>query len=538
MLARLILVALPLVAVYLFTKFRYKRFKQFSHIPQLKSSFIWGHLKVLHEYISRGPPGCHIDDVLGVMADDLGNPAVVLVDLRPVSSPMAIITSHYVAEQISRPTKQQPWSTPKSPTLGVYHKLIGPQSILLKEGEDWKRMRKRFNPGFARQHLMTLLPVIMDKTATFLKHLDSYAATGEDLELMELTINLTFDIIGAVVMDVDFDAQHHDGQGSFIRLYSELMNSYPGESGRTPWWLQPMSTWNRRQVANRVDNVLKQMIRQKFAESRQQEAGKKSRSVLNLALQGTETLTDELLDETCDQVKTFLFAGHDTTSILLTWIVYEMSRTPRIAKAIRAELDDIFGPDTDPTAVRDKLLSPQGDDMLRRMSYTSAVVKEALRLHPPAGSARMTDPGTHLTVTTPQGEEICLDGMVIYLCHTIIQKDRAVYGDSPNDFVPERWLGDTDTSENGTNVDMPDSTHEKDSGRSKIPVSAWRPFERGPRSCIGQELANIEARVILAMIGRRYDFVKVGLGELYHDEKGQPVLNEKGKYKVKSEIYS
>jgi cytochrome P450 len=70
----------------------------------------------------------------------------------------------------------------------------------------------------------------------------------------------------------------------------------------------------------------------------------------------------------------------------------------------------------------------------------------------------------------------------------MIQRDRDVYGSNANDFVPERWLGDA---------------------AEKIPTSAWRSFERGPRNCIGQELAILEARVVIALVARRYDFVKV-----------------------------
>jgi cytochrome P450 len=131
----------------------------------------------------------------------------------------------------------------------------------------------------------------------------------------------------------------------------------------------------------------------------------------------------------------------------------------------------------------------------------------------------------------PNGENVCIDNVILYLCGHLIQRDRNVYGDTADDFVPERWLGDSDTSEQ-TNEDAMDAKGEK-----KIPAAAWRPFERGPRSCIGQELANIEARVILAVIARRYDFTKVGLGELDLDDKAEPVLNEKRKYKVKSEVY-
>jgi len=124
---------------------------------------------------------------------------------------------------------------------------------------------------------------------------------------------------------------------------------------------------------------------------------------------------------------------------------------------------------------------------------------------------------------------VCLDGMVLYLCHYGIQRDAAVYGDSANDFVPERWLGDADTSAEAEG---------KAGGEGRVPASAWRPFERGPRNCIGQELANLEARVILASVARRYDFVKVGAGEVRLDDRGEPVLNEKGQYEVKSELFN
>lgn len=73
---------------------------------------------------------------------------------------------------------------------------------------------------------------------------------------------------------------------------------------------------------------------------------------------------------------------------------------------------------------------------------------------------------------------------------------------------------------------------------SGIPPSAWRPFERGPRSCIGQELANLEVRVILACTVRRYAFTKVGQGEVVRGEGGEGILNAKGQFEVKSGLYN
>ncbi|KAK6829708.1 cytochrome P450 52A11 [Apiospora arundinis] len=72
----------------------------------------------------------------------------------------------------------------------------------------------------------------------------------------------------------------------------------------------------------------------------------------------------------------------------------------------------------------------------------------------------------------------------------------------------------------------------------KIPASAWRSFERGPRKCIGQELANIEARDIIALVVIRYEISNFGLGELATDEKGQPVLSDDtDQLKAKSLLY-
>lgn len=128
----------------------------------------------------------------------------------------------------------------------------------------------------------------------------------------------------------------------------------------------------------------------------------------------------------------------------------------------------------------------------------------------------MTEPGTGFTVRAPAGEEYNLDGVIMYSCQSI-HRDPAVFGDTADDWVPERWLG---------------------AAAANIPTSAWRPFERGPRNCIGQEQALLESRVILAIVARKYDFVKSGLGESLLDEKGLPVLNEKGQYKVKLELYN
>lgn len=360
----------------------------------------------------------------------------------------------------------------------------------------------------------------------FLEHLDRLASTGEVAQLGDYTTSLTFDIIGMATMDKDFAAQRpKDQRSELISLYLELLDSYGAleDSPVANWLIHPVAVYQQKQLAKKIDPLIAEIVRAKHEELQRGEGA--SRSVLSLSLRDVEDLTPEVVQQTVDSLKTFLFAGHDTTSILLQWSFYELERSPRVAEALCAELDELFGPDPDPEVVMDVLVK-RGDEVMRKMTYTSAFVKEILRLYPPAGSARFAPPGSGFFVTARDGGRYCLDGKVIYLCATLIQRDPEVYGPTADEFVPERWLGEEAGEGEG----------EKGTGAG-IAAGAWRPFERGPRNCIGQELANIESKIILACVARRYEFVKVGLGAIKRDEKGGRVV-EGERCVAETELYS
>ncbi|CAH0057000.1 unnamed protein product [Clonostachys solani] len=113
-----------------------------------------------------------------------------------------------------------------------------------------------------------------------------------------------------------------------------------------------------------------------------------------------------------------------------------------------------------------------------------------------------------------------IEGCYVYVNYPIIHRDPAVYGENANEFFPERWL------------------NTKDGEGAKVPAGSWRGFERGRRNCLGQELANIEARVIVVMVAHRYDLSKSSRGELDLDEMDRPTLNDKGQCNVNSEMYN
>lgn len=566
---------------WIYAKVHWYRFKQYDYIPRVPPSLVWGHLKKLNEGMSSNPdepdqmlgkvPNALLavclspqtkpadtcaDYAIADMMKSLGDPPVMLLDLRPVTLPLLVIGDHSVAEQVSRTSKAYPYSLHKSPTTYFLKALTGEHSILHAEGEEWKALRRRYNPGFAPQHLMTLLPCMLDAIEPFVAHLDALAASGDEFRMGDLCTDLTFDIIGAVTMSEDFGCQS-DRQSDFIRAYRQLVESYAADTGVVSAWFQPFTTMRRRRLGRKVDPLLEGIIRAKIAEETEaqkadaegssiKKSAPKSRSVLALSLTDLASASasdiDALVLATRDQLKTFLFAGHDTTSIMLQWVFFELSRSPRVRDALRAELDAVLGADDpSPAAVRARLLSAEGDELVRRLTYTSAVIKEALRLYPPAATARWAPPGSGFRLRLPatKGDEergardILVDGLALYNSAPQIHIDEKVFGPDVAEFRPERWIGNTDTSMR-TNDDDGGGGGSAEKAAGAIPATAWRPFERGPRNCIGQELANIEARVILASTVRRYDFVKVGRGRLK-----QPLeLNDRGDWEVENRMYA
>ncbi|KAJ4388827.1 hypothetical protein N0V93_006288 [Gnomoniopsis smithogilvyi] len=499
MLAQVLVAALVLLVPYLWTRIRFKRLQQYARFPQLPASAVLGHLQVVDDFIRRLPPKAHPNMAFAAIHDSLGRPPVVFVDLRPASSPMLVIGSFEVAEQIIKATNLFPHSPPKA-LDGWAHlvHLTGTRSIMTAKDEEWKMLRKRFNPGFAHQNLMTLLPSIVTSVSTFLDHLDDFARTGEAFTLQTLTTDLTFDIMGKVALDIDIGAQTSQPT-EFLRYFRALIETYTGDQIQLPRWCTPLLEWKRTRLAKQARTELQAIIRAKFAE---RATNTQSRSVLAISLEDMETLSPDTLDLTCDQLSSFLFAGHDTTSTTICWMIYELSRSPRALRALREELAGTFGAHASRETIISLLLGPKGSELMNRMTYASAVIKETLRLWPSGATARMTQPGDGLTASIRIGdktEAFNLDGLMLYHVHTIIQRDPAVFGENADQFVPERWLD----------------------GDEKFPAGAWRPFERGPRNCIGQALALIEARVVLAMVVGRYEFDKVGLGEARVGEDGQ-----------------
>ena len=211
----------------------------------------------------------------------------------------------------------------------------------------------------------------------------------------------------------------------------------------------------------------------------------KTKSIVSLALQTylAEDKTRTSVDETfrlftLSQIKQFLFSGHDTTSSTLCYVFYLLSTNPTVLQRVRDEQSHVFGADQ-AGIIRSLEEKPH---LLNQLPYTTAVLKETLRLYPVGSSLRGGEPGYF--IRDVQGRSFPTDGYLVWAVSQPLHRDPD-YWPQPDAFLPDRWLVGP--------------------GDPLYPVKGtWRPFEFGPRNCIGQELATVEIKTALLLVLHKF----------------------------------
>ena len=192
------------------------------------------------------------------------------------------------------------------------------------------------------------------------------------------------------------------------------------------------------------------------------------------------------LENLVNHVKMFMFAGHDSTAVTLAYIYYNMILKPDVLASVRKEHEEVFGPD--PLKVHEQLLADPS--LLNKLPYTFCVIKETLRLYPPFGGTVRTAP-EDFQLVHESGKRLPVHGFMIFPAGSRTAKDPK-YFRNPMEYLPERWM----ESSPEANTTFP----------PLVTKSAWRPFEMGPRNCIGQELVYIELKMVMALTLREFNF--------------------------------
>ena len=248
--------------------------------------------------------------------------------------------------------------------------------------------------------------------------------------------------------------------------------------------------WNGRQM----DGYINKELTKRYSEYKADDKGKRTKAIIDLVLQGhipegldpTSRATGGDLEPSfrafaTSQIRLFVFAGHDSTSSAICYILHLLHKNPDSLLQLRREHDQVLGtnPDELPSLLK---IQPH---IVNDLPYTTAVIKEALRLFPPGGCSRAGQSAVQLI--SDSGKECPTENVAaVFTIHAELQRS-PVYWNQPDAFLPERWLVKPD--------------HELYPAKG-----AYRAFEIGPRNCVAQGFVMIELKVILACLVRLFDF--------------------------------
>ncbi|KAI1500515.1 sterigmatocystin biosynthesis P450 monooxygenase StcS [Biscogniauxia marginata] len=408
-------------------------------------------------------------------------PPVIYIDLWPIMpQPFILIISPQLCSQLTQETPQPRHAMFKWAQIPLTDGL----DLLSMDQTDHKLWRSRLNPGFSSRNLAVHVPALIEEVSIFTTALKSKAGEGrnwgEMFTLYDKAIALTFDVIMRIATGLRIHEQTSGPEPILVALRSLIacckFNNIKNRLER----LTP--TFNR--VVSRNTKIIRDFLYpQIVARLSASTTSDSQKTVVDLAIkevkEENQRPNTEFIDSVIANLKIFLFAGHDTTAQTLSWIYYEINRHPSVLAKIRAEHDEILG--KDPKLAMDVLL--HNHHKSNELRYTSAAIKETLRLHTPAGTLRQASPGFHLVLN---GVEYPTYDAVIQTVPSAIHVHQD-YWPQAMESIPERFLVSKD--------------------HVLYPVkNAWRPFELSSTRCIGEELAMMEMKLALVFTLRELDF--------------------------------
>ena len=333
---------------------------------------------------------------------------------------------------------------------------IEPQGLVDVRGEQWRRQRTVLQPAFTLDRVQSHADAMVAATRS---QFDTWV-DGQLIRLDEAASRLTLDVLTRSLFDLDLD----DDDAEVVADTASVLNEQLAVGNLTmllPSWLPtPANRRFERTYAAFVDRV-DALIDERRQRDHQ---GEDLLSIL-LRAEGDagETLTD---DEVRDNMLTFLFAGHETTALALTYTVLLLARHGTVADRLRTEVDEVVA------------TAAPGIEHLPELALTERVLDEALRLYPPIPVLfrQPTEPVTF------DGYRIGPESLVTLPVYSLHRDGRL--WDDPTTFDPDRW---------------------RDEGTER-PAYAYFPFGGGPRHCIGMRFARLELQLVLALFVQNFYF--------------------------------
>jgi cytochrome P450 len=337
--------------------------------------------------------------------------------------------------------------------------------LLTSEGDFWLRQRRLAAPAFHPDRIAAYGDVMV----RYAERLADGWQDGEVRDVHRDMMKVTMEIVSKTLFDADVERDVDDVGRAFDVVLKEI-----GSRFRRPFRIPdavptPGNVRYRRGVA-----TLNRVINRIIAERRASPADRGD--LLSMLMSARDDDGAAMSDEQLrDELVTLFLAGHETTAIVLSWTWHLLAQHPLVRDRLVAEL---FGElDRRPATVAD----------LPRLPYADAVLKEAIRLYPPAYVL-----GREAVADCEIGGWQIPAGATIYMSPWVIHRDPRWFT-SPETFLPERWL---------------------DGLAARLPRFVYFPFGGGPRVCIGDRFATMEAVLILATLARRFRFERTSDAEI------------------------
>jgi cytochrome P450 len=363
-------------------------------------------------------------------------------------------------------------------------KLLVGEGLLTSEGSFWRRQRRLAQPAFHRQRLGLLASAMTDATAEMLERWQTFTAGNQPFDVAAEMMRLTLIIVSRTLFGANVSGDTATVSQALTKSLKYVRQRSLSAFPLPAHWPLPRNL--QFQHARRdLDAIV-----YRFIEERRR-SGRDHGDLLSMLMLAKDEETGEAMDDEQlrDEVMTIFLAGHETTANALSWTFYLLSLHPDVERRMHAEVAEVLG-DRIPTV-----------EDLPRLSYTRQVLDESMRLYPPAWlisrSPIQDDQIGGYTIAA--GESIFISP---YTMHR-----NPAYWDNPEGFDPERF------------------TPEKQAARPRL---AYFPFGGGPRICIGNNFALMEAQLILAMVSQRYRLHLVP----GHPVAPQPIITLRPRYGI------
>ncbi|WP_225086569.1 bifunctional cytochrome P450/NADPH--P450 reductase [Pectobacterium colocasium] len=289
------------------------------------------------------------------------------------------------------------------------------------------------------------------------------------IDVADQMTRLTLDTIALCGFDYRFNSFYRDGQHPFVdAMVASLLET--AARSRRPAFLNTLLISRDHQYRTDID-LMHSVARQVVSERKADPKGNEKDDLLHRMLNGVDPVTGEKLSDEniAYQMVTFLIAGHETTSGMLSFTVYLLLTNPDVLRKARSIVDEVMGDET-----------PRIEH-LTQLRYLEQVLMESLRLWPTAGAFALKP----IKDTLLAGKYPLTPQDIIVVFEPMLHRDKSAWGEDAEVFRPERF-----SLENAGTI-LPNS---------------WKPFGTGARACIGRTFAMQEAQLVLAMLLQRFDF--------------------------------